>query len=131
MERCPFVRQRRCQTLAILRRSFKFQYRPTLLVTEQIDWRLAGLVKTAAVFCALIAGRLTRFVDPTTLRKLFGWFVLLMASVILAQEVHPAIGAVTAGLTVLAAGMSFACTRYANWPLRRVVGRPKVSAAAA
>ena len=31
MERCPFVRQRRCQTLAILRRSFKFQYRPTLL----------------------------------------------------------------------------------------------------
>ena len=32
MERCPFVRQRRCQTLAILRRSFKFQYRPTLLV---------------------------------------------------------------------------------------------------
>ena len=48
MERCPFVRQRRCQTLAILRRSFKFQYRPTLLAAagcepvEFLDEHLGG-----------------------------------------------------------------------------------------
>ena len=46
-----------------------------------------------------------------------------MASVILAQEVNPAVGAAAAGLTVIAAGMSFACTRYAHCPLRRLVGR--------
>ena len=38
---------------------------------------------------ALIGGRLIAFVDASTLRKLFGWFVLLMASVMLAEEVHP------------------------------------------
>ena len=100
------------------------------LATEHIDWRLAGLVTAAAVLGALIGGRLIAFVDPNTLRKLFGWFVLLMASVMLAEEVHPAVGAAAAGLTLLAAGMSFACTRYAHCPLRRLAGRFHVGAAA-
>jgi uncharacterized protein len=99
------------------------------LSTEQIDWRLAGLVTAAAVIGALIGGRLVAFVDPKTLRTLFGWFVLLMASLILAQEVRPAIGATTAGLTLAAMGMSFACTRYAHCPLRRVLHRPPAAAA--
>ena len=93
------------------------------LATEHIDWRLAGLVTAAAVMGALIGGRLIAFVDAGMLRKLFGWFVLLMASVILAQEVSPGVGAAAAGLTLLAAGMSIACTRYAHCPLRRIVGR--------
>ena len=58
------------------------------LATEHIDWRLAGMVTAAAVLGALLGGRLIALVDPDTLRKLFGWFVLLMASVILAEEVH-------------------------------------------
>ena len=86
------------------------------LATEHIDWRLAGLVTAAAVLGALIGGRLIAFVDPNTLRKLFGWFVLLMASVMLAEEVHPAVGAAAAGLTLIAAGMSIACTRYRALP---------------
>ena len=100
------------------------------LATEHIDWRLAGLVTAAAVLGALIGGRLIAFVDPNTLRKLFGWFVLLMASVMLAEEVHPAVGAAAAGLTLIAAGMSIACTRYAHCPLRRLAGRFHVGAAA-
>ena len=96
------------------------------LASEQIDWRLAAFITAAAV----IGARLIVFVDPATLRQLFGRFVLLMASVILAQEVNPAIGAAAAGLTVIAAGMSIACTRYAHCPLRRLVRRPGVSAAA-
>ena len=69
---------------------------------------------------ALIGGRLVTFINPATLRRLFGWFVLLMASVILAQEIDPAVGAVAAALTVTAAGMSLACNRYAHCPLRRL-----------
>ena len=100
------------------------------LATEHIDWRLAAMVTAAAVLGALIGGRLIAFVDPNTLRKLFGWFVLLMASVMLAEEVHPAVGATAAGLTLLAAGMSIACARYPHCPLRRLAGRFHVGAAA-
>ena len=41
---------------------------------------------------------------------MFGWFVLLMASVILVEEVNPTVGAAVACLTLVAAGMSFAGT---------------------
>lgn len=99
------------------------------LSTEQIDWPLAGLVTAAAVIGALIGGRLVAFLDAATLRTLFGWFVLLMASVILAHEVHPAVGAAAAGLTLIAAGMSVACTQYAHCPLRRLLHPPPASAA--
>ena len=98
------------------------------LTNEQIDWHLAAFITAAAVVGALIGGRLIVFVNPGTLRQMFGWFVLLMASVILAQEVNPAVGAVAAGLTLGAAGMSFACTRYAHCPLRQLIQRPPTSA---
>ena len=98
------------------------------LASEQIDWRLAAFITAAAVVGALIGGRLIAFVNPATLRQLFGWFVLLMASVILAQEVNPAVGAAAAGLTVIAAGMSIACTRYAHCPLRRLIAPTSAAA---
>jgi uncharacterized protein len=93
------------------------------LTAGQLNWRLAGLVTAAAVIGALIGGRLVVLVDATTMRALFGWFVLLMASIMLAQEVHPAVGATTGGLTLAAAAMSVACTRYAHCPLRRLTYR--------
>jgi uncharacterized membrane protein YfcA len=99
------------------------------LASEQIDWRLAAFVTVAAVIGALIGGRLIVFVNPATLRQMFGWFVLLMAAMILAQEVNPAIGAAAAGLTVIAAVMSLACTRYAHCPLRRLIAHSHAAAA--
>lgn len=90
------------------------------LVTEQIDWRIAGLITAAAIVGALIGGRLVGLVNPDTLRRLFGWFVLLMAALILAEEVDVAVGAVAAGVTVLAATMYAVCARYVNCPLRRL-----------
>jgi uncharacterized protein len=101
------------------------------LKSEQIDWRLAAFVTAAAVVGALLGGRLIAFVNPATLRRMFGWFVLLMASVILAEEVDPAVGAATTGLIVLGAGISLACTRYGHCPLHRLIHRPPASAAAA
>ena len=99
------------------------------LANEHIDWKLAGMVTAAAVVGALIGGRLIAFINPATLRQLFGWFVLLMASLMLAEEVHPALGAATAALTVIAAGLIIACSRYGHCPLRRLLRQPRIAGA--
>jgi uncharacterized membrane protein YfcA len=101
------------------------------LTGEQIDWKLAALVTAAAVVGALIGGRLVALVNPATLRRTFGWFVLLMASVILAEEVGPEVGGATAGLTLVAMSITFACTRYARCPLHRLLRRQPAFAAPA
>ena len=54
------------------------------------------MVTAAAVVGALIGERLIAFLNPATLGQPFGWFVLLMASRMLAEEVHPALGTATA-----------------------------------
>ncbi|MDW5614844.1 sulfite exporter TauE/SafE family protein, partial [Mycolicibacterium sp. D5.8-2] len=63
--------------------------------------------------------------------KTFGWFVLVMSSVILAQEIHPAVGIAAAALTTLAAAMTVACNRYAHCPLHRLTTRLTTPKAAA
>ena len=73
------------------------------LSSVSIDWRIAGMVTAAAVLGALVGARLTALVDPDSLRKAFGWFVLVMSSVILFEEVHPVAGIATVALTVVAA----------------------------
>lgn len=93
------------------------------LTTVQIDWRLAAAVTAAAVVGSVIGGRLTALVDPDVLRRAFGWFVLVMASVILAQEVHPAVGLVAAGVVLVAGGVSFGCRRRPDCMVRRVASR--------
>lgn len=73
------------------------------LSSVSIDWRIAGMVTAAAVLGALVGSRLTALVDPDSLRKAFGWFVLVTSSVILFQEVHPVAGIGVVALTVVAA----------------------------
>ncbi len=98
------------------------------LSSEHIDWRLAAFVSIAAVAGALIGGRLIAFVQPDSLRVVFGWFVLMMASLILAEEVSPAVGVAAASITLGAAGTSFVCHRYAHCPLHDLVGLRHASA---
>ncbi len=86
------------------------------LSSVQIDWTLALMVTAAAVVGALIGARLTAMVNPDALRKAFGWFVLAMSSVILAQEIHLAVGVATAALTAVAGAMYLACTRTGILP---------------
>jgi uncharacterized protein len=90
------------------------------LSSEHIDWRLAASVSIAAVAGALIGGRLIAFIDPASLRTAFGWFVLMMASLMLAEEVGSTIGAIAAAVTLIAAGTSLVCKRYAHCPLHRL-----------
>jgi uncharacterized membrane protein YfcA len=101
------------------------------LSSVQIDWGIALAVTAAAVVGALVGARLTAMVDPDALRKTFGWFVLAMSSVILAQEIHLSVGIAFATLTGIAAAMTFACTRYAHCPLRRFAGASAAGGAAA
>lgn len=100
------------------------------LSTVQLDWWLAAAVTGAALIGGLIGARLTTFVDPAVLRKAFGWLVLAMSSIVLGEEVNPVVGIVAAGLTAMAAAITFVCNRYANCPLRRIIG-PQAGAAAA
>jgi uncharacterized membrane protein YfcA len=56
------------------------------LTSVQIDWPLASAVTVAAVAGSLVGARLVRFVQADSLRRGFGWFVLVMGGVVLAQE---------------------------------------------
>ncbi|KAA0111128.1 sulfite exporter TauE/SafE family protein [Mycolicibacterium sp. P1-5] len=95
-----------------------------------IDWALAGTVTGAAVVGALIGSRFAARVDPEVLRRAFGWFVLIMASVVLGEEVNPIAGYLGAGLTVLVALMTLACSHIPACPLRGLTTRPPAAAAA-
>lgn len=94
------------------------------LSTEAIDWKLAGMVTAAAVVGSVIGGQLTSRVEPTALRKAFGWFVLAMAALVLAEEANLWIGVAVAIVGVIAGGMAFMCARYARCPLRKVLVDP-------
>ena len=100
------------------------------LTSVQIDWRLAAAVTTAALVGGLIGARMTARVNPDVLRKAFGWFVLAMSSVILGQELHAAVGIAAAAVTVLAGGITFACSRFVDCPMHRMIRRHDVAAAA-
>ena len=100
------------------------------LAADQIDWRLAGMVSAAAVIGALLGGRLIAYLDPATLRSLFGWFVLSMASLVITEEIGAAAGGVMTGATLAAAAASFICVRYDRCPLRRLTRRTSAGFAA-
>jgi len=99
------------------------------LSSVQIDWAVALMVTAAAVAGALIGARLTAMVNPDALRKAFGWFVLAMSSVILAQEIHLAVGIGAVVLTAVAGTLHLACTRKEICPLRRLAGNRRTKVA--
>ena len=101
------------------------------LSSVHIDWSLGAALTAAAVVGALIGAQFAGRVNPETLRKGFGWFVLIMASVILGEEIHPALGITGAAVTLVAGAMTFACSHYAACPLRRLSRRSPTTAAAA
>lgn len=94
------------------------------LSTAPIDWALAAMVTAAAVAGSLLGARLTARVDPDTLRRAFGWFVLAMASIILAEELHPAVGLVTGVATAVGAFYYFVCRHHEWCPAQRLFGPP-------
>lgn len=55
-------------------------------VSAQIDWTLLGTFTTAAIIGIFIGTYLSKFIKAETLKKGFGWFVLVMAIYILTKE---------------------------------------------
>ncbi len=96
------------------------------LAGEAIDWKLAAMVTGAAVVGSIIGGRLTSRVEPATLRKAFGWFVLAMAALVLAEEANIWLGLAVGIVAAIAGGMAFMCSHYARCPLRKVLVDPGV-----
>jgi uncharacterized membrane protein YfcA len=54
-------------------------------------WPITLTVTAVAVIGALIGSRLVRKIPPEKLRKAFGWFVLVMAVLILGQQIAQAL----------------------------------------
>lgn len=75
------------------------------LSSVQIDWGLAAAVTAAAVAGSLVGGRLAGVVKPEHLRKGFGWFVLVMAAVIVGQEAGWVLGGIGLVLLTVAAAV--------------------------
>lgn len=88
------------------------------LTGGQIDWGLAAMVATAAVGGAVIGAKLNALVNPEALRQAFGWFVLAMSSVILAEEINPAVGVAMAVVTAAAGTLYTTCRLGIFCPLR-------------
>ncbi len=97
------------------------------LSSVQIDWGLAAAVTAAALVGALLGARLTAVVNPDSLRKAFGWFVLAMSTVILWQEVHLLVGIVAAVIVAVAGVVTFLCGRNPSCPRRRAAQPPAQS----
>ena len=95
---------------------------PGYLTSVQLDWGLTLGVTAAAVVGSVVGGRLAGRIPEATLRRGFGWFVLVMGGFVLVQQA-PAAMVVPIVLTVaLVAVAATACWRFVNaCPLRRVV----------
>ncbi|MET9844550.1 sulfite exporter TauE/SafE family protein [Streptomyces ossamyceticus] len=57
----------------------------------QIDWNLALLVTAAAIVGSLIGSRYAARIPQDTLRKAFGWFVVVMGVFVLGQQLSHAL----------------------------------------
>jgi uncharacterized protein len=55
-------------------------------LSNQIDWILLGAFTTAAIVGIFIGSYLAKFIKAETLKRGFGWFVLVMAIYILTKE---------------------------------------------
>ena len=93
------------------------------LTAAAIDWRLAAAVTTAAVVGGLVGARLSARISVEVLRAGFGWFIVMMASLILAQEIHPLLGAATATVTALSGALYAACRLGYFYPVRALYPR--------
>jgi uncharacterized membrane protein YfcA len=62
------------------------------LSSVSLDWPLTLAVTAATVVGSLIGGQLVAHVRPEALRRAFGWFVLVMGAVVLAEQLTTLVG---------------------------------------
>lgn len=92
------------------------------LSSVHINWPLAAAVTAAAVIGSLAGGRLAGRIPEPLLRKSFGWFVAVMGTFVLAQQLptdlytNPILWAGAAGLVAAGGIWALARRRSANPP---------------
>jgi len=89
------------------------------LASVQIDWGLAAAVTAAAVVGSLVGGTLTGRVPADTLRRGFGWFVVVMGVFVLAQQAGTVLDTSLAGAIGIAAGVGVVTVVLALLPQRQ------------
>ncbi|WP_380164989.1 sulfite exporter TauE/SafE family protein [Jannaschia sp. R86511] len=89
------------------------------LASVQIDWALAAAVTAAAVLGSVVGGTLTGRIPADTLRRGFGWFVVVMGVFVLAQQSGQVLGTGTVGSLVIAAAVGVVTVVVALLPRRR------------
>jgi uncharacterized membrane protein YfcA len=103
------------------------------LATVPIDWALTGAVTAAAVVGSLFGARLADRIPADALRRGFGWFVLAMGSVMLAQQAPDGLRVpaliTLAGLAAAMGGCSAFVPRCPLRPARRLSGPPAAARA--
>lgn len=99
------------------------------LASVEIDWSFALAVTAAAVVGSLIGSRLSGVIAPDTLRKGFGYFVVVMGLVLLAQQVPTELGVQTWFWPVVGAGLVLAgaLAAGAGWRARGRASRERDS----
>jgi uncharacterized protein len=90
------------------------------LASTPIDWQLAGFVTAAAIVGSVAGGRLAGRIPEDRLRRAFGWFVLVMALVVLGQELPDEVRAVllASPATWIVGGVALALGAFA-WQRQR------------
>ncbi|MFF4415695.1 sulfite exporter TauE/SafE family protein [Streptosporangium sp. NPDC001559] len=93
------------------------------LAGVQIDWGLALTVTAAAVVGSLIGSRFAGRIPQDTLRKAFGWFVVVMGVFVLSRQLPAAVWAsppawIGAALTATVAGAWTLARRHRPRPAR-------------
>ncbi|MGJ7441766.1 sulfite exporter TauE/SafE family protein [Aquipuribacter sp. MA13-6] len=89
------------------------------LASVQIDWALAAAVTAAAVLGSVVGGTLTGRIPADTLRRGFGWFVVVMGVFVLAQQAGDVLGSNLAGSIGIAAAVGAVTVTRALLPRRR------------
>jgi uncharacterized protein len=92
------------------------------LTSVQLDWPLVLGVTVAAVLGSLAGGRLAGVVPEASLRRAFGWFVLVMGAFVLVQQGPSWTLPVVAAAALAGAAAVGACLSFVrSCPLRRVL----------
>jgi uncharacterized membrane protein YfcA len=90
------------------------------LSVVSLDWPLVLAVTAAAVVGSVLGGRLVGRIPERALRQGFGWFVLVMGGLVLAQQVPGELAMpLLAGLAVIVAAAAACHSLAERCPLRR------------
>lgn len=99
------------------------------LASVQVDWSLAAGVTAAAVVGSLVGSHLTGRIPPESLRRAFGWFVLMMGTFVLGRQLPGELGRTVLTSPLLWAALGVAAVAVGAVAARRYRSRNRARSA--